>query len=89
MPLAEHHGMIKTFAPDRTDQPFSMSSLLQGAAAARTGAILLDFVIGEEDQSPWPDAPVEKSRIARIELRPPACGPKLPSKGCSRAAGLK
>ena len=27
MPLAEHHDMIKTFAPDRTDQPFSMSIL--------------------------------------------------------------
>ena len=25
--LAEHHDMIKTFAPDRTDQPFSMSIL--------------------------------------------------------------
>ena len=25
--LAEHHDMIKTFAPDRTDQPFSMSVL--------------------------------------------------------------
>jgi hypothetical protein len=27
MSLAEHHDMIKTFAPDRTDQPFSMSIL--------------------------------------------------------------
>ena len=27
MSLAEHHDMIKTFAPDRTDQPFSMSVL--------------------------------------------------------------
>jgi hypothetical protein len=27
MSLAEHDDMIKTFAPDRTDQPFSMSVL--------------------------------------------------------------
>jgi hypothetical protein len=27
MSLAEHDDMIKTFAPDRTDQPFSMSIL--------------------------------------------------------------
>jgi hypothetical protein len=27
MPLAEYHDMIETFAPDRTDQPFSMSIL--------------------------------------------------------------
>ena len=27
MSLAEHHDMIKTFAPDRTDQPFNMSIL--------------------------------------------------------------
>jgi hypothetical protein len=27
MSLAEHHDMIKTVAPDRTDQPFSMSIL--------------------------------------------------------------
>jgi hypothetical protein len=27
MSLAEHDDMIKTFAPDRTDQPFSLSIL--------------------------------------------------------------
>src|SRR5262249_12112545 len=32
-------------------------------------AILLDFVIDEEGGAPWPDAPVEKSRIARIDYR--------------------
>jgi len=51
--LAEHHDMIKTFAPDRTDQPFSMSILPWRSRrrwpvtyAHRANASGKDFAIG-------------------------------------------
>ena len=53
MPLVEHDDMIKTFAPDRTDQPFSMSILPWRSRrrwpvtyAHRANASGKDFAIG-------------------------------------------
>ena len=53
MPLAKYNEMIKTFAPDRADQPFAMPILPWGLGrrwpisnAHRPNASAKDFAIG-------------------------------------------
>jgi hypothetical protein len=70
MPLAEHDNVVKTFPPDRTDQPFSIRVLPRGtrrcwsvANAHRSESADKDLTIG----------PVPVTNEIAGSLFPPAC----------------